>query len=322
MQILQFTPILKQARWGGVRLRTMLGKSLGDASNYAESWEISDHGDDQSVVSDGPYAGWTLHRLVVQKAGELLGRHAPAEQFPLLVKFLDAQDRLSVQVHPNNEQAKRFDPKENGKTEAWLIIHADAGSRLYAGLKPGTDRKTLRRETAGGNIESCLHSFAVAAGDCVSIPAGTVHAIGEGIVLAEIQQASDLTFRLHDWGRLDAHGTPRELHVEEALECIDFSRGPVSPVRSLIVSKGKALVEELVRNEYFVMRRHRGAVPLSIAADDRFHIVMLLEGNVEVTCGDERRRCVPGTTLLRPAVAPKIEIRPDGQATVLEAFLP
>ena len=130
MQPLTFSPILKRIRWGGRRLGTLLGKPLGPETDYAESWEIVDHGDDQSTVAAGPFAGWTLKKLVKERGTELFGRHAGRRQFPLLVKFLDANDRLSLQVHPNDVQAKQFDPSENGKTEAWVIVHADPGSRL------------------------------------------------------------------------------------------------------------------------------------------------------------------------------------------------
>src|SRR5690606_2788447 len=150
-------------------------------NDYAESWELADHGNDQSVVLNGEYAGWTLRRLVEEKNAELFGRHAGMTQFPLLVKFLDAHDRLSVQVHPNDEQAKQYDPHENGKTEAWVIVDAEPGAKLYAGLKEGVTADQLRQASENGTVEQLLHSFEVSPGECVFIPAGTVHAIGAGI---------------------------------------------------------------------------------------------------------------------------------------------
>ncbi|MBS0265706.1 MAG: class I mannose-6-phosphate isomerase, partial [Planctomycetes bacterium] len=214
---LKFTPLLKRIRWGGRRLGELLGKALGNESDYAESWEICDHGVDQSRVASGPFAGLTLQELVQQQGHQLFGPGCIETQFPLLIKFLDANDRLSVQVHPNDEQAHAFLPWERGKTEAWVILSADPGSCVYAGLKSGVTRESLMQALQAGSVEECLHKLPVAPGDCIFVPAGTVHAIGEGIVLAEVQQSSNLTFRLFDWNRLGQDGRPRQLHIEESL---------------------------------------------------------------------------------------------------------
>lgn len=322
MQLIEFRPILKRIRWGGRKLGTLLGKPLGDHEDYAESWEIADHGNDQSLVLDGPYQGQTLQQLVSAQGDALFGRHAGDDQFPLLVKFLDAGDRLSLQVHPNDAQARRFDPVENGKTEAWVILESGPQSVLYAGLQPGVDQNALEEHLEAGTVEECLHRFRVSPGDCVFIPAGTVHAIGEGIVLAEIQQSSDLTFRLFDWGRLGSDGKPRPLHIAESMQCIDFHRGPVDPVVPQLIPSDGGSVEELVRSDYFVIRRHCCAEPFSIPSDDRFHIFMMLSGNAEFLCGDDRRTAERGKTLLMPANASDLRIVPEGEIILLETFLP
>jgi len=322
MQLLEFQPLIKRIRWGGIRLGTVLGKPIGEATDTAESWEISDHGDDQSIVISGGYESWPLKKIVQEEGGALFGRHASRTQFPLLVKFLDAADRLSVQVHPNDQQARKFDPNENGKTEAWVIIEAEPGSRLYAGLKTGVHRDRLAESLSNGTVEDCLHSFLVKAGDCVFIPAGTVHAIGEGVLLAEIQQSSDLTFRLYDWGRVGADGKPRELHIEEALGCIDFDRGPVGPVKPKVISTNSHRVEELVQNEFFVMRRHTTQSSFTIAADDRFHVLMQLAGESKIIDGDDERPFKRGQTFLLPADRAETEIVPAGETVMLETFLP
>lgn len=322
MPPLRFRPILKRIRWGGRRLGTVLGKPIGDGADYAESWEISDHGADQSVAVGGPYDGWTLQRLVRQKPEALFGRHAGLAQFPLLVKFLDARDRLSLQVHPNDEQARRYDPRENGKTEAWVILDALPGSRLYAGLKSGVDREGLRAHLAAGTVDQCVHSFAVTPGDCVFIPAGTVHAIGEGILLAEIQQSSDLTFRLSDWGRVGQDGRPRALHIEESLACIDFERGPVGPIVPDLLREGNPREEELVRCPHFVIRRYAGTAPVSIRGEGEFHILMMLRGSAEVSCGGFVESLRMGETLLVPADSPEILVAPREEMALLDAFLP
>ena len=322
MQLIEFKPIVKRIRWGGRRLGTRLGKPIGDADDYAESWEIADHGQDQSVVLDGTFQGQTLNELVRRQNVELFGIHAGLEQFPLLVKFLDAHDRLSVQVHPNDEQAREFNPHENGKTEAWIILEADPQSVIYAGLKPEVTRNTLEANLRAGTVENCLHCFQASAGDCVFIPAGTVHAIGEGILLAEIQQSSDVTFRLFDWGRLGSDGRPREIHIEESLQCIDFGRGPVDPIVPHIVSNSGNDVEELVRSDYFVLRRHRTGKPFSIVHDNRFHILMTLRGNAELICANQRKNVRMGSTVLMPADASDVRVVPEGEIILLETFLP
>ena len=322
MPPLVFPPILKRIRWGGRRLATLLGKPIGPESDYAESWEIVDHGADQSTIANGPFEGWTLKRFVQEKNLELFGRHVGRTQFPLLVKFLDANDRLSLQVHPNNSQAKTFDPAENGKTEAWVIVHAEPGSQLYAGLKAGIDRKTLRDHLEQGHLEDCLHQFPVSAGDCVFIPAGTVHAIAEGIVLAEIQQSSDLTFRLFDWGRVGTDGRPRTLHIEEGLSCIDFDRGPVNPITPEKLP-GRP-TEKLAECEYFVIHRHRSAEPFSIPVDDCFHVLMMLAGGAELSADGISYPMDRGQTVLIPAACGDLTITPraGNPCTILDAFLP
>lgn len=316
---LEFAPLLKRIRWGGRRLGTLLNKPLGDASDYAESWEVADHGDDQSCVVDGPLAGQSLQELVVERGIELLGRHAGLEQFPLLCKFLDANDKLSVQVHPNDEQARRWNPNENGKTEAWLIVHAEPGSLVWAGLKRGVRRVQIENALQDGTLEECLNSFSVSAGDCVFVPAGTVHAIGAGILLAEVQQSSDVTFRLYDWGRVDALGRPRELHIEQALACIDFDRGPVGPVQPRIVQTGPYRVEDLVKCPYFELRRHtvRGEHQLQI--ENRFVILMVLRGTG--TLGGTRPLAA-GSTVLLPASLTDASIQSENELVILTATLP
>lgn len=322
MQPLVLKPILKRIRWGGRRLGEALGKPIGPEADYAESWEVSDHGADQSVVEQGALSGWTLQRIVTERNAELFGRDAGRAQFPLLVKFLDASDRLSVQVHPDDRLAREFDPRENGKTEAWVVLDAAPDSRLYAGLGPEVDEQTLREAVESGTVEHCLHSIPVNAGDCVFVPAGTVHAIGEGILLAEIQQSSNLTFRLYDWGRLGTDGQPRPLHIDEALQCIDFDRGPLDPVSPVRLPESAANSEELVRCDFFVMQRHRPVERFSLPPDDRFHVWMMLAGEARLSTGDWSHRATLGRTLLLPADRDVVDVEPGPDCCILDAFLP
>jgi mannose-6-phosphate isomerase len=310
MQPLQFRPILKRMRWGGRRLGTLLGKPLGNGADYAESWEIADCGSDQTTVVGGPYQGWTLRRLVETHGTALLGLQSAADHFPLLVKFLDAHDRLSLQVHPNDEQAQRLGRGPRGKTEAWLVLFAEPHARIYVGLKSGIDRETFTRSLAAGRIEECLHSYEARPGDCVLVPAGTVHTIGEGLVLAEIQQSSNVTFRIDDWGRLGADGKPRELHLDEALACIDFDRGPVNPVTPRLQTDGEQSVEDLVSCPYFDLRRRPLSSEWRLPDDERFRILMPLHGRVTVRHNDWRETIGRGETLLLPACLENVSVCP------------
>lgn len=319
MTPLFFRPLLKRIRWGGTRLGSVLGKPVGNGTDYAESWELCDRGSDQSLVTGGRWDGLTLRQLMAMHGRELCGTERRLHQFPLLVKFLDASDRLSVQVHPNDVQARFFNPRESGKTEAWVILDAQPDSRIYAGLKRGVDPFRLQRHLQAGTIEECLHSYPARAGDCVFIPAGTVHAIGEGILLAEIQQSSDLTFRLHDWGRLGTDGQPRELHLEESLVCIDFDRGPVDPV---VPHRLDAAREELVTSEFFTLHRHtlRGSSPLK--GDGRFHVVLVLSGSGRLSGDGFSQRLRTGSTFLLPANCSEVVVEPADELVLLDAFLP
>ena len=328
MHPLQLRPILKRLRWGGRRLGTLLGKPIGEGSDYAESWEIADLGGDQTTVIGGPYQGWTLHRLVETHGPALLGLQSTADHFPLLIKFLDAQDRLSVQVHPNDEQARRLGCGSRGKTEAWVVLFAQPGARLYTGLKAGVDRAAFIRSLEAGRIEQCLHSYEVAPGDCVLVPAGTVHTIGEGVVLAEIQQTSDTTFRIDDWGRLDPDGKPRLLHREEALQCIDFERGPVDPIVPQIHSEGDQQVEELVACPFFEMNRRRLVSGWTFPEDERFRILLPLRGRIVVRSPGWHQTIGLGDTLLVPACVTDVTVVPASPSethradpTVLEVFV-
>ncbi len=322
MQPLLLNPALKRARWGGRRLESLFQKGLGPESDYAESWEVVDRGAVQSAVASGAAAGRTLRSVMEEQRGALLGRHAGYEQFPLLIKLLDATDRLSVQVHPNCRQAAAMQLGESGKSEAWVILEASAESRLWVGLRPEVTAESLRRALAAGEIEACLHAFRPRRGDCIDVPAGTVHAIGEGIVLAEVQQPSDLTFRLSDWGRVDTDGSPRTLHIEQALECIDFERGPVNPVRPVRIEEAAHYCERLIASPHFVMVRHISAAAFEIVDDPRFHVLMMLEGAAELRAGNETLALPRGATALLPAERPECTLHPQGEASILDVFLP
>jgi mannose-6-phosphate isomerase len=316
---IRFRPILRDYLWGGRRL-TELGKAIAAGERAAESWEIVDHGRDQSIVSDGPFAGEKLHTLVDHQRAAIFGRHQARTQFPLLFKFLDCQQTLSVQVHPNDAQGAKLQHPDSGKTEAWVILATEPGSKLYAGLKQGVDRQMLERELARGKCDVCLHEFEPKVGDCVLIEAGTVHALGAGLLVAEIQQSSDTTYRLFDWNRVDRDGKPRELHIQQALETIDFTRGPVDPV--VPASRGASGSERLVECDKFVLDRRTIKNSQPISEDDRFHFLAVVIGSVEVTFNNDRKILTRGDTILIPASAQGAKVQSADGATVLDMYLP
>lgn len=322
---LSFEPIIKELIWGGRRLGTLLNKPIGTRTKCAESWEISDHRDDVSRVANGPLAGTSLRDLVKERGDELLGRGerpGPAGQFPLLVKFIDANDVLSVQVHPDDELGRRL-VDDNGKTEAWLIVHADPGSLIYAGLKPGVTRGDFAAALGTERVEPLLHRFEPQVGDCIMIPAGTVHAIGAGVVLAEVQQMSDATFRVHDWNRLGADGKPRALHLKEALEATDFAAGPVDPLKPTPEPIRGGCLERLASCPYFALERLTMNEPSKVGSEGRFTILLGLEGNAEIVSGAKRAPLGFGQTLLLPASIGPCEIVPAaGGVKVLTCVAP
>lgn len=316
---LRFRPLFRQYLWGGRRLGEQLGKAIGPEPHYAESWELVDHGGDQSIVSHGPLAGLSLHALVVEHGRELLGRHHPVERFPLLFKFLDAAQPLSVQVHPNDAQAALLSPPDYGKTEAWVILAAEPGSYLCAGLRPGVDRATLARQTQNGASEQCIHRLTPKTGDCIFLPAGVVHAIGPGLLVAEIQQSSDTTYRLFDWNRVGADGKPRELHVEQALEVIDYDRGPVAPQSPVPLGEGQ---ERLVECDKFVLERRNTHRPFAIGGDDRFRILAVLDGTLSLPADAAPLPLARGDVALIPASVGRLMVEAHSPTTMLEMYMP
>ncbi len=319
---LRFRPILRRLIWGGKRLGTVLHKPITDAADYAESWELSDYHDAVSIVEEGPLRGMSLRDLVKTRGPELLGSAVgPSEQFPLLVKFIDANQVLSVQVHPDQETGQRL-AGDNGKTETWVILAAAPGSLIYSGLKSGVGPDELVKAIESGSVEALLHSFEPRPGDCILIEAGTVHAIGAGVLLAEIQQMSDATFRIYDWGRLQPDGTPRALHVSQAMESTRFDRGPVDPLKPAVEPIACGTRERLARSAYFALERLSIEGPTSVGDSRRFTILMGLEGQSDVVHEQKRVRLDFGQTLLLPAIVGKCDLVPDGRAVVLSCVVP
>jgi mannose-6-phosphate isomerase len=326
---LHFEPIFKSALWGGRRLRPMFG-ATPSAEPTGEAWILSDHGENHSRVAGGPLRGATLRELMTAMPQRILGGPAPPHgRFPLLLKFIDASQPLSVQVHPNDRLAKSMSPPAGGldaglgKTEAWVILEAEPHSRIYAGLGRGVTRNDLLVALKGETVAEKLHSFQPRPGDCVFLPAGTIHAIGGGLLLFEVQQTSDITYRLHDWGRVDAKtGRPRDLHVEQSLRCIDFERGPCAPVPVTVESSEPVICEKLVSCTYFTLRRFRGSKPFVVGAAGQCRIVVGIGGTTQILHDFVRYPLRAGDVLLLPAETGVCQCFPMGDVTLLECGFP
>jgi mannose-6-phosphate isomerase len=317
---LRFQPYLRPMVWGGRRLGEMLGKPLPTPEPYGESWEISDHPSHRSATG-----GRTLRDLMEHERAALLGPSAPSyDVFPWLVKWLDAWDWLSVQVHPDEEAVKRLWPGEASKTEAWFVLDAAPGSKIYAGLLPGVDERELRAALAAGAVAECLHRFEPWPGDCLFLPAGTVHAVGGGVLMAEVQQTSDATFRLFDWNRRDAKGQSRTLHIEESIASIHWDGGPVRPVRAAgygTVAAGPAW-QSLVGCRYFALDYGRPKEAFWCGGTGCMQVAMVLHGaaRLETAAGEQAIRT--GDTLLFPAAMPRVRCEPLAPLGLLLATLP
>jgi mannose-6-phosphate isomerase len=329
MQPLRFEPYLRPKPWGGRRLAERLGKRLPEDGRYGESWEISGQSHHVSVVAEGPLQGMPLTELWRQSGPQLLGRSvAEGAPFPLLIKFLDCDDVFSVQVHPNDSAAQKLRGEAVGKTEVWVVLDAAPTARIYAGLKAAVTRSDLERSLDIETVAECLHQFTPRPGDCVFLPAGTVHAAGGGVLLAEVQQSSDITFRLFDWNRRDAEGKTRPLHRAEALESIDWSIGPVDPV-SPVALEAEIKVpgsERLIGCRYFQLDRRRLHYELPNPYPECMSIWMLIEGSAELQQPGSgyRRQFHCGETVLIPAAGSQISWIPvaNSAAMLLAATVP
>lgn len=317
MDVLLFSPLIKRAIWGGTRLEKELGKLTGGIPNAAESWEVCDLPGDVSVVARGPMTGRSLRQITHEFPEDLLGIHHELRQFPLLVKFLDAQKQLSVQVHPKNPVQLPDGTWQAGKVETWVVLDCTSESRMYLGLRPGIGEVELREAVQRGQIENCLHVFVPKVGDCIHLDPGTVHTLGGGLLIAEIQEPSDVTFRFHDWNRTDSDGQPRELHIEQSFQGTDFDIGPVYPVTPS-PAEGYPNSELLVECPHYHILRHFGPRPLNLPQDDRMHVLVVLAG----TASQNDVHLERGQTAVVPASRKESRWNLSNDAIVLDSFLP
>jgi len=291
---LKFKPIYKERIWGGRTLNTVFGKDLPEAVKIGESWELADLPDDKSVITNGPLAGQTLRDVVTEHTEAVTGQTEFPVPFPLLIKLLDAQDVLSVQVHPDEATCLRTG-QGDPKTECWYIIHAQPGACIYKGLVPGVTEAQFKNAIENGTMEELLVKLPVQEGECHFLPTGTVHAIGAGLLIAEIQLPSDTTYRVFDWNRVDAQGQGRELHIDQAIESTHFD----APEDALTVKS----VGRLVDCEFFkVDKGHQvaGAEMLVPAGLLKVHLILSGEG-VYSDSDNHHETYRPGDCILLPA---------------------
>lgn len=332
---LRFAPRFVEKIWGGRKFQTILGKNP-PSGQIGESWEIYDfppgvveNSDDwvSSVVAEGSLAGKTLHDLILAYGDELCGKVplVNGKQFPILIKFLDAREDLSVQVHPDQRYCNRH-PEANLKTEAWYVMQHEPGARILKDLMPGVTREVFERAITDGSVEKFVRSVAVKDGDCYFLPSGTIHALGAGILVAEVQTPSDTTFRVYDFQRVDpSTGKQRALHVQQALETIDFTAQPAAPQPRQHTASMHTTVSRLCTCEFFTMEKVRFAAGVEQEIPQGAPAVwMMIEGEAEVGVATERapislRR---GDTVLMPATMTEPSLRTKTGCVWIEVTFP
>ena len=318
---LKFEPILKDKIWGGTKLKSLFNKAA-ETDKLGESWELSGYENDESVVTNGFLAGNTLPELIEIYMGELIGDSIFDEYglyFPLLFKLIDANENLSIQVHPNDEVAAERH-NSYGKTEMWYVLDAEPGAVLIVGFSEDCSREKYIEALNEGRVEDLLQKVPVKKGDVFFTPAGLVHAIGKGVVVAEIQQSSDITYRIYDYKRVDEQGNERELHTEQALDVINFnaSKEPKTVYTPLMNE-----VTPLVTCDYFTtnMLRFNKSITRHYAKIDSFVSYMCLEGNFVIDFGGEKTIVNKGDTILIPASIDELSLIPDAEVTLLEVYV-
>ena len=291
--LLRFEPIYQERVWGGRALESALGRSLPSGAPIGESWEIVDRTEAQSIVVGGPFNGQSLRSLLAQHGADVMGPRWPAgKPFPLLVKWLDCRERLSLQVHPPAAVAAEL--RGEPKTENWYIAHSAPEAHLIVGLTRGVTRAQFERAIGDNTVEACVHHFRVAAGDSILVRSGQVHAIDAGILILEIQQNSDTTYRVYDWGRVGLDGLPRQLHVGQSLRSIDWNDFEPAPVRATPTSGMIADCPEFAIRRVVLGAGER----LHLRAGEQPRLVSVVSGTV--------RTCLENGTGSRPAVGQKV----------------
>ena len=319
---LKFEPIYQYRLWGGRRLAHWLSKPLPENEPVGEAWILSDRKDHASKVTEGALKGSTITELMKNYPEEIMGKLGQHfDRFPLLLKFLDCNEVLSVQVHPSDDQKEYIPKGDTGKTEAWVVLETSEDSRIYAGLKNGTNKENLLKSINDKKAAERLHSFVPKIGDAVFIHSGTVHTLG-GTVVFEVQENSDVTFRLYDWDRNDPKtGKPRELQVDKAIACIDFDQvdiGPVPPTKSWDVKNAEVLFD----NEHFKLWRIKSDTKVTVGFKDEPVILVGIAGKGTIPYREKDYSITTGEVMLIPAAIGQIALVPDHEITLLQIAIP
>jgi mannose-6-phosphate isomerase len=319
---LRFEPIYEYRPWGGRRLAELLAEPLPAAGAIGEAWVLSDRDDHPSRVANGPLTGRSLHELLVQYPDQMMGDLAARfDRFPLLLKFLDVRTALSVQVHPTSH-TPNLPHGETGKTEAWVVLQTGANGCIYAGLTPGTTKTSLQHAIAAGTVSDELASFTPHSGDAVLIPAGTVHALAD-LVVFEVQQNSDVTYRLYDWNNVDTvTGRPRSLQIDQALSCINFEQGSMHPTTRSSPTTETVTPELVLSSEYFRVQRLRVDSPVTVGVIGQPRALVCIEGKGHLDHRGSLHVVRAGHVWLLPAELGVAVFRPAGPSTLLEIEIP
>jgi mannose-6-phosphate isomerase len=313
-----FHPIFKERIWGGCELEKLYGKKLPPGKIIGESWEISDRPGDESVIANGKFAGKSLRWLMENHAPELLGDAKPASEnrFPLLIKILDAREKLSLQVHPPASKAAEL--KGEAKTEMWFIADAAPGAELFVGLKHGVTRAEFEKKISDGSVADCFHRVPVRAGDTMFLPSGRVHAIGDGLVIFEIQQNSDTTYRVFDWNRVGLDGKPRELHIAQSLASIDFNDFEPKLAGGNFLGDEKIKSHPLVCDPLFNVEHLEIKSGASMNLKPRkLQIIAAVRGELEIRSDSVPVKLSAGQFCLIPASLEQTEILAKSDAALL-----
>ena len=302
-------PIYKDYLWGGSRIPKVFNRDL-EPGIYAESWEVSDRPEGMSMITNGKHADRSLQELITTMGADLIGTAAKSEVFPLLIKLIDAKQRLSVQVHPNDKQAAKYGGE--AKTEMWYVLDAEPESKVFAGLTAGTNKSLFEEQLEKEELEEVLQSVPATPGESIYIPGGRVHAIGEGCLLLEVQQNSNTTYRVYDWGRLDTNGAPRELHVKEAMQVINWRDKPATslPPKELESSNANNWWEIVDCPFFKVLRVDLNESEVIAYDNSSFHVIFTVKGTLAIEGNGIEIESTPGMSCLLPAALDEYKLTP------------
>jgi len=320
---MKFTPIIKETIWGGKKLNQKYNKGKASQTNIGESWELSGIQENISIVENGFLAENDIQELIEVYMSDLVGDKVYKQfgiEFPLLFKFIDANDQLSIQVHPDDKTARKKH-KAYGKTEMWYVIDAEKDATIINGFKKNLDKEEYLKHLNNGTIEEIVNRVSVTKGDVIYIPAGRVHSIGKGVVLAEIQQTSDITYRIYDWNRKGLDGNLRELHTDLAIDVINFDK-PKNNKEDITIEENKTstLIDSPVFKTNII--KLDNTIEKDYFTTDSFIVYMCIDGSAEIiTSGNENVQITTGETVLIPNEITTIRIKPDKNCTLLEVYL-